>query len=88
LVAPATGPRNTVFTITWASAPPPVGYVYDVQIKVPSGVWTDWMTNQVVGSATLTGDVKGTYSFQARLRNVSNGKFSKWSPVATAKVTT
>jgi plastocyanin len=84
---PLTGSASTGFTITWASAAPLTGYVFDVQIKRPGGVWTNWQTNQTVQSATFTADAGvGTYSFRARYHNNSNGKASGWSPAVSITI--
>lgn len=72
---------GTVFTITWASAAPPPGFVFDVQILRPnSDVYADWKINQVATSSTFTADDGiGAYWFQARLRKTSSGASSGYS---------
>ena len=79
---PLSGGVTTTFTITWASAAAPPGYVFDVQIKRPNAItFTDWKTNQTALSATFVPDSgTGTYSFRSRLRNTTNKKASGYSP--------
>src|SRR5207244_1857604 len=49
---PLAGNVDTSFTITWASAPPPPGYVFDVQIKRPDALtFSNWKTNLTALSA-------------------------------------
>src|SRR5262249_32381192 len=79
---PLAGGVTTTFTITWASAAPPPGYVFDVQIKRPNAItFTDWKTNLTTLSSTFVPDGgTGTYSFRARFRNTTNKKASGYSP--------
>ena len=81
--APSTGTQTTVFTITWASAAPPSGYAFDVQIKRPgSTMFFDWTpyVGTTVRTATFTADTgTGVYSFQARLRKLSDRTASNYS---------
>jgi len=81
LVSPAQGRVTTVFTVTWASAGAPTGYVYDVQILRPGATdWSGWKTNQTAGQATFTPDSgPGTYSFRSRLHNTGNDGTSDYS---------
>jgi plastocyanin len=86
--SPASGTRTTRFTITWASAAPPTGFVFDVQIKRPgSNTYVNWKTGQTARSATFVPDRGvGTYSFRARLRKPAVGKASGYSPNAAIAV--
>jgi Tol biopolymer transport system component/plastocyanin len=87
-VSPSRGTRATTFSVTWASATAPGGYVYDIQIKRPrTNRYVSWKTSQTVGSASFTADRgAGTYSFRARLRKTSNGRASEYSPTASVTV--
>jgi plastocyanin len=86
---PLTGHTSTTFTVTWASASPPAGYVFDVQIRRPgSSTYEDWKTNQTATSATFLPDSgTGRYYFQGRLRNTANGQASGYSPKQFITVT-
>lgn len=84
---PASGTSTTVFTITWASVSAPSGYVYDVQIRRPGSTWTSWQTGTTIAQTTFVRDGNtGNYQFRSRLRRLSNGVASGWSPVAIIQV--
>jgi Tol biopolymer transport system component len=88
--APTTGNLTTIFTITWASAAPPSGYKFDVQIFRPGATdWADWKPNTTRRSSTFVADSgTGVYSFQARLRNANpgNGFASDYSAAVSITV--
>lgn len=88
-VDPLSGDLTTVFTITWASITAPAGFVYDVQIKRPgTNRYVNWLSNQTVASTTFVADAgAGTYSFESRLRSLTNGGTSGYSPPAKITVT-
>lgn len=70
--------------IVWASAPPPSGFVYDVQVMGPSGVFKTWLkgvagTSAVFGPPLSLYKGAGSYQFRARIRNSLNGKASGYS---------
>lgn len=77
---PIKGTTATAFTITWASGPLPAGYVEDVQVLAPGGSYADWVTGTTDASAQFTPTVTGKYKFHARLRKLSDGSHSNWSP--------
>jgi plastocyanin/dienelactone hydrolase len=84
---PATGPAGSAFTIVWAAAPPPAGYVYDVQIQAPGSTsFSNWMMGQTATKTTTTLSTVGTYQFRAHLKNTGNGKASGWSPTLSVGV--
>ncbi|HEX2220775.1 MAG TPA: PKD domain-containing protein, partial [Gemmatimonadales bacterium] len=87
-VSPAGGTAATAFTVTWASASAPSGYVYDIQIQRPGTTgFVNWKTGQTARSATFTPDRgAGTYSFRARLKKTSNGRASGYSPTQSVTV--
>jgi streptogramin lyase len=72
--------------VTWASAQPPPGFVFDVQVKQPDGSgWKKWMTGvtsttAVFGPSDPLWIGAGTYSFRSRMRNSTNGAASGYSP--------
>jgi hypothetical protein len=81
VVAPLTGHTSTTFTLTWASATPPTGYVVDVQIQRPGQ--TSWVSLWQ-GLRTTSGTFKpdagtGTYSFRTRLKQSATGKAANWT---------
>ena len=85
---PTSGGVTTTFTLTWASSPPPAGFVYDVQIKRPASGWTTWRMGQTVTSSTWVPDGgTGAYQFRARIKKSVGGKFSRWSAPISVAVT-
>jgi hypothetical protein len=85
---PPTGTPTTAFQIAWGTGVLP-GYLFDIQIMRPGNpTWSDWQTGVTISFASFTPDSgTGTYSFRGRLRNVSNGASSDWSPIASITVT-
>lgn len=84
---PSSGTIETVFAISWASAPPPPGYVFDLQTTNPLN--SSWVTTKGLtapGQAWTPTRGAGTYRFRARLRNAGNGAASQYSPAATVSV--
>jgi hypothetical protein len=52
-VFPSSGTIRTKFTVTWAAGPPPAGFVYDIQIKLPGSTrYVNWKMAQTAPSAT------------------------------------
>ena len=88
ILTPSTGSLTTVFTIEWGTAPPPNGFVYDVQIRRPgSSDFVDWITGTALPAATFVADDgTGTYDFKAHVKNLSNGKSADYSPFKTITV--
>lgn len=86
---PATGPKTTVFTLTFGPRLVAPGLVLDVQVKRPGNTkFVNLATNLTQGALEFTPgspDPLGTYSFKVRLRNVVTGKASGYSPVVTVK---
>ena len=88
IVQPLTGNQQTRFTVTWASAPPPVGYVYDVRIQRPRGDWSPWQDGVKSTTGQFVPDSgRGTYLFDARIRNAIIGNASWYSEDITVTVT-
>lgn len=86
--SPASGPVGTTFTITWASAAPTGNLVFDVQRMDPGSTkFKKWQTGVTTLSATYMPSLAGTYVFRTRLRDMSTGAFSKWSPTASVVAT-
>ena len=88
ILTPATGNLTTVFTIEWATAGAPTGFVYDVQVRRPgSSDFVSWITGTTAPSATFVADAgKGSYDFKAHIMNSSNGDSSDYSPFKTITV--
>jgi plastocyanin len=86
-VAPDDGRLGTTFTITWATSLPS-GYVVDVQRRSPgANGFSSWKHGVQTKRATFTPQRKGTFTFRARLRKVSDGSHSGWSPSRSIDVT-
>jgi hypothetical protein len=85
---PTSGPATTAFSIGWAAAVAPSGFVYDVQVSRPGPtVYADLLTGTANPGATFTPDAGiGTYAFRARIRNTGNGASSGWSSAKTITV--
>jgi outer membrane protein assembly factor BamB len=88
ILTPTSGGLSTVFTVQWATAPPPSGFVYDVQIRRPgSTAWVMWKSDVTTTSATFVADSgKGSYDFKAHIQKVSNGKSANYSAFKTIVV--
>ena len=87
-VSPASGDVATTFVITWSAAPPSSGFAFDVQVKRPgSSTWSSWTTGTTAVAAGFAPDAgAGTYTLHARLRKLSGGAASKWSPAVSISV--
>jgi virginiamycin B lyase len=88
LASPPSGTTSTTFTVTWAAAAPPTGWVSDVSIKRPGATkFSGWKSGQTTTSAPFVPDArKGVYVFRARLRKLEDGTQSDWSPTASITV--
>jgi M6 family metalloprotease-like protein len=80
-ITPAAGGVTTRFTVTWASAAAPSGYVYDVQVKRPGATsFVNWKVGQTARSGSFVPDAgAGRYTFRARLRKPAVAKASVYS---------
>jgi streptogramin lyase len=82
-VQPAVGAPGA--QVTWASAAPPPGFAFNVEVEQPgSGTFIPWQTGVTSLSTTFgRGDPlwagPGTYQFQAQLENTTNGAASGFS---------
>ena len=85
---PKRGAAGTQFTITVATIDAPAGFVYDIQMKVPGGAFTDWMLGVTTASVTFdsTGMATGIYQFHSRLDRLSDGSDSLYSPPSSITV--
>ena len=85
----SSGSISSQTTLTWSSlASAPAGYVADVQILRPGArKWAPWKQGVTLGSGVFTPDADaGAYGFRARLRRLSNGAASAWSPQLTIMI--
>jgi streptogramin lyase len=84
VVTPVVGAVDTA-QVTWASADPPAGFAFDVQVKRPgTSSFVPWRTGVTSLTATFGPSDPlwagtGTYRFRARMRNLANGKASGYS---------
>jgi plastocyanin len=84
---PMSGHLGKKFTLTWATSVP-AGYVVDLQRRAPGASdFSSWKHGVHAKEGTFTPDRKGTFTFQARLRKLSNGTHSDWSPSLSITVT-
>jgi hypothetical protein len=88
-VDPAVGSVDTALSIVWAATPPPLGYLYRVQVRRPGSLtWRTLFARQTGQSASFIPDAGvGTYYFRARLYRAGSAAHSGWSPKASAVVT-
>ncbi len=83
-VTPVVGAVDTA-QVTWASAGPPAGFAFDVQVKRPgTSSFVPWRTGVTSQTATFGPSDPlwagtGTYRFRARMQNMTNGKASGYS---------
>ena len=68
---------------------PPAGYVYDVQVRrAGSSTWQYYRQGTTTTSAVFTPDAgMGSYSFQARIRQVATGRAAAFSTPVSINVT-
>ena len=91
-VSPTSGIQTDTYTITWATAPLPAGFVEDVQIKrhteLPDSRWQQWRHGTSLLSDSFVPDAgPGTYAFRDRIRRSSNRNHSRFGPPVTIDVT-
>ena len=83
---PTSGTTTTSFWIRWATARAPAGFKYMVQRKAPGGSFAAFKST-VDSGAEWTPSKAGTWSFRSKLRRLSNGSASGYSPTLTVTVT-
>lgn len=83
-------PAGRNFTVKWATSATDTGTTYDVEYKVGTGEWREWLSETDLGAAVFGKDGKPvrvrankTYSFRARslLVEIKSG----WSPKRSFK---
>lgn len=84
---PKSGTVTTQFRITWATAIP-AGYDVNVQIKRPTGGFTNFLTGTTALSTTFTPDAgAGTYQFRFQLHKTGSSTIkSGYSPPVAISV--
>ena len=86
-VSATSGTTSTTFTITMATTAATGSFVYDVQERIGTGAWTNYMTGVTAKSVTFKPSTTGTFSFRSRLRNTSVANASSgYSPKKTITV--
>jgi len=93
---PQSGDASTTFSVQWASQAPPASFLYDVQLAYCSATpctknYLPWRSDTRDQSATFDASDPGwhgpgQYFFRARIRNITNGAASGWSPPVTISV--
>ena len=68
----------TKATLRMSTITAPTGYVHDLQVKRPGGVWQDFRRGVTNRLATYTATQDGTHRFRARLRRPGSGA-ALWS---------
>ena len=84
--SPASGTKSTTFSIKWATAKAPAGFKYQVQRKAPGGSYVAFKTTTARSVAWMPNKT-GTWSFRSRLKRLSNGATSGYSPALLVGVT-
>jgi plastocyanin len=84
--SPQSGTTATTFTIRWATVTAANGFKYVVQKRAPGGSFVAYKTTTTPSAAFKTG-VTGNWAFRARLKRISNGAVSGFSPTLTISVT-
>jgi plastocyanin len=79
------GTTSTHFTLHWGSATAPSGFKYIVQKRVPIGTFVS-LKSTTAPSGTFTLGTKGTWGFRAKLKRISNGAASGYSPILSITV--
>jgi plastocyanin len=84
-VSSHSGTTATTFTIRWATVTAPSAFKYIVQKRAPGGSFVAFKST-TSASGTFKTSTKGTWGFRARLKRVSNGAVSNFSPTLTITV--
>ena len=78
-IAPASGNLDTVFTVRLGNIGTNADFEYVVQRMKNNGPWKNWRATE---NETVTFDPSspGTYSFRSRIRRISDGASTGYSP--------
>jgi plastocyanin len=74
-------------TVTVAARAAPDGLVFDIQKRTGSGEWTRWKRGVTNASHSYKPSSKGTRLFRSRVRRLSDGHTSGFSPASTLTIT-
>jgi len=85
-VSPTSGKVGDTFTITLSTAGAPTGFSFDVQQRMGTGPWQKFRHGTKAMSLPFTPQAPGTYAFRSRIRRISNGGHSNYSPQGTITV--
>lgn len=91
VVQPVVGAVGLV-QVTWASSDAPTGFGFDVQVRQPGSTdfvtWQSGVTNLngVFGSSDPLWVGPGKYTFRARLRQLTSGAASGYTPGASISI--
>ena len=78
--------QRDTFTITLSTAGAPTGVSFDVQQRMGTGPWQKFRHGTKAMSLPFTPQAPGTYAFRSRIRRISNGGHSNYSPQGTIAV--
>jgi len=82
------GPVGTSFDLRWATAIPPPGDRFDVEVKPPGRAGYVYFERRTVAmDAPLVASSSGQYAFASRLDEQGGGRVTRWSPPAYITVT-
>ena len=73
-------------TITFALSPAPSGFTEQIQKRKAGGTWRTF-ANSTGTSVNWTPQKAKTFQFRARLKRLSDGTFTGWSPILQLTVT-
>jgi plastocyanin len=87
LAEPPSGGTGTEFTVIAGTEDAGADLVFDIEKREPGGDFEPWMTGVTTSRVTFTPTAPGEYAFRTRLRRLSTGGASGYSPAATISVT-
>jgi len=79
------GPLGTTFVLTLGNQSLPSGFVHDIQKRKVGGSFSTWKSPST-STQSWKPAKKGTFQFQTRVRNTSNGDTTLYSPVMSITV--
>jgi plastocyanin len=84
-VTPTSGTTSTAFVVRVATENAPTGFQHQVQRRRAGQAFAQWMTT-TGQTLAFNAPSTGRWDFRARLRRVSDGTVSGWSPVLAVTV--